>query len=252
MSTKKPTRIESIFNAGPRPGQETDSTAQIAKAAGLNLSPVRSTEIGKLKENPVSSKHFRDLSGDDFAKLKEDIKARGVLVPLVAMKDGTLLAGHNRLRAAREIGVEKVPVQWVEDELSRKDQEGFVIKDNVLRRQLSAQEKESLILSLYGEKIAESKHGGDRGNQFTGGKVKSNLAKQVEAETGIKEATAKKIIAKHKKAIAQKKTPTAEPLKALLAQLDKLKAEVQTLTLRLDAKKKEVSDLQKLIRQRQK
>lgn len=248
MSTKKPTRIESIFNAGPRPGQETDSTAQIAKAAGLNLSPVRSTEIGKLKENPVSSKHFRDLAGDDFAKLKEDIKARGVLVPLVAMKDGTLLAGHNRLRAAREIGVEKVPVQWVEDELSRKDQEGFVIKDNVIRRQLSATDKEFLILSRYGKQISEAKHGGDR----KGIKVHVNLAQQIEQETGIPAGTAKRLIAKHKKAIAQKKTPTAEPLKALLAQLDKLKAEVQTLELKLDAKKQAVTELQKLIRQRQK
>lgn len=79
-----------------------------------------------------------------------------------------------------------------------------------------------------------------------------NLAKQVEAETAIPAGTAQRIIAKHRKAIADRKTPKAESLKTLHAQLDKLKAEVQTITLRLEAKKKEIADLQKLIRKRQK
>ena len=221
----KQTKNQAVFGGltAARPGQDEPDAAQLAKAAGLTLSPVRSTDTGKLKENPISAKHFRDLGGEDFEKLKADIQARGILVPLVAMKDGTLLAGHNRLRAAKQIGLEKIPVQWVEDDLSRKDQEGFVIKDNVLRRQLSAEEKESLIVSLYGEQIRESKHGGDRGNQFTGGKVKVNLAKQIEQETGIKEATVKRIVAKHKKAQAKQKPQPKQ------SERQRLKAEIKTV-----------------------
>ena len=235
----KQTKLDAIKGGltSPRPGQDEPDTAQLAKAAGLTLSPVRSTDIGKLKENPISAKHFRDLAGADFEKLKADIQARGVLVPLVAMKDGTLLAGHNRLRAAKQAGLEKIPVQWVEDELSRKDQEGFVIKDNVLRRQLSAEEKEALIVSLYGKQIEESKHGGDR----KGIKIQVNLAKQVEQDTGIKAGTAQRIIAKHRKAQAAQRPQPPQ------TERQRLKADIKATEAKIKTKQREVKELRETL-----
>lgn len=35
--------------------------------------------------------------------------------PIIADADGVILAGHNRLKAARQLGMQTVPVLWVED-----------------------------------------------------------------------------------------------------------------------------------------
>jgi hypothetical protein len=84
-----------------------------------------------------------------------------------------------------------------------------VIKDNLLRRQLTAEQKSKLIADLYGEQIRQTQHGGARGNQHKKpAKVQVNLAKKIEAETGIKAGTAKRLIADIKRIDSQRKTPS--------------------------------------------
>src|SRR5207247_8812842 len=60
------------------------------------------------------------LSSDEYASLRADIAAHGVLVPLEATADGVLLDGHHRLQAALELGLQTVPVRIAEpqDELA--------------------------------------------------------------------------------------------------------------------------------------
>lgn len=178
---------------------ESEFTAP-KQAEGLTLSPVRRLPRLEVVLSEKNQKAFSPLSEPDFERLKADIAERGIIVPLILKRDKTLIAGHNRLRAAEALGLESVPVQYVETELSPESETAFVIKDNLLRRQLTAEQKESLILSLYGRQILEAKHGGARGNQHEkSAKVKFNLAKTIEAETGIKASTAKQIIAKARK-----------------------------------------------------
>lgn len=116
---------------------------------GTRLSDVQHVAPRILKANPLNSDFFREESDDYFSKLREDVRERGIIVPLLAKKDDTLLAGHNRLRVAIELGLESVPVQYVLDSLPEKAEREFIIKDNLYRRQFTTTEWIGLYKKLY-------------------------------------------------------------------------------------------------------
>ena len=102
-----------------------------------------------------------------------------MLIPLIAKPDGTLLARHNRLKIAKELKHKTIPVRIVESVITDTVELEILVKDNVLRRQLTAQQKKNLIKRLYGKEIMKAKHGGSRGNQH------SKQAKARETVNGI-------------------------------------------------------------------
>ena len=46
-----------------------------------------------------------DLTADEYAELKADIKTRGVMVPIEFDEQGNPLDGHHRLRICEELGI---------------------------------------------------------------------------------------------------------------------------------------------------
>ncbi len=173
--------------------------------AGAKLSPVKYVPTKELRENPLNKKYFKAENEDYVQKLTEDIKARGIIVPLIAKPDGLLLAGHYRLYVAKDIELPMVPVQHVLSDLTVEQEREFLLKDNVLRRQLTPPQKEHLIRELYGGEIFRDRRGGDR--KSTQAKIKSSheplkpLHKKVEEDTGgqITAGTAKRMLAKIRK-----------------------------------------------------
>lgn len=169
---------------------------------GVQLSEVKHISTLILKDNPINN-FFSNESPEYFESLKQDILERGIIVPLIAKEDNTLISGHNRLRVAKELGLTSVPVQYILQELTAQEERGFVFKDNILRRQLSASDKEVLIKKLYLDEIQKDNRGGDRKSQRS--KIKSSdellitLPDKIEAETGIKAGTVKRILAKLRK-----------------------------------------------------
>lgn len=70
------------------------------------------TEIDDIEEAEYNPRKMRPSS---FAKLKASIERWGLVDPLIVNKtNGRLVGGHQRLRAARDLGHEKVPVVYVE------------------------------------------------------------------------------------------------------------------------------------------
>lgn len=82
--------------------------------------------IGKLHEHPKNPRK-NDHAVDAIAN---SIKRFGFTSPIVANKDGTILAGHTRFKAAKKIGLETVPVVYVD--LNPTDAELLMIADNKL------------------------------------------------------------------------------------------------------------------------
>lgn len=215
---------------------------------GISLLPVQDINPEMLKPNP-DNKIFNPLSGKDYERLRDDIKERGIIDPLIIRQDKVLLTGHNRLRIALELKLKTIPVRKIESGLKPKEEKKFLVLDNLLRRQLSPAEKESLILEFYKDEILEDNRGGNRGNQFTKKEsAKSeisplpkskSLAKKIEEETGIKEATAKKIIAKKRKELLPKKANKSEPGKVTKSEPSK-----KDLQARLIQVRKEIKTLQ--------
>lgn len=116
---------------------------------GLHLSDVFYVKPSELRPNPFNSVLFKKESEEYFERMTSDIQERGIVVPLIAKNDGTLLAGHNRLSIAQKLKLGKVPVQYLEDTLDEQREKEFIIKDNIFRRQHAAEEWLSLYRTLY-------------------------------------------------------------------------------------------------------
>lgn len=82
--------------------------------------------IDKLHPHHKNPRH-NDHAVDSVAN---SIKRFGFTSPIVANKDGTILAGHTRFKASKQIGLETVPVVYVD--LSPVDAELLMIADNKL------------------------------------------------------------------------------------------------------------------------
>ena len=75
------------------------------------------------------------------AELNASVKAHGILVPLLVMLNGMLLAGHRRLLAAKDNGLETVPVIVTDRLLSDSEVRVIQLTENMQRADLSGWDK---------------------------------------------------------------------------------------------------------------
>jgi len=86
-----------------------------------------------LKPHPKNQDYYADLTSDKYAEVKRSIEAGGIRDPLWVLPDYTVIRGHQRLRIALELELERVPVE-VKD-VSPEEAEYLMIADNEERRQ---------------------------------------------------------------------------------------------------------------------
>ncbi len=82
-----------------------------------------------------------DLSPDEFDALLEDIRCRGVQLPIEVTTDDEILDGHQRLRACAQLEIKDYPVKVVAGLKTDQAKRHHAIKANVLRRQLRRRSK---------------------------------------------------------------------------------------------------------------
>ncbi len=118
--------------------------------------------IDSLKQNPLQDKFFSDLSSFDLGQLKRSLRQNGLKYPLEILSDGTILDGHQRLRAAQQLGWKSVPCLVCRDleaqgELACKQR---FFEANLHRRQLTPLQTVRCYRELYGDlKRQRSKQG---------------------------------------------------------------------------------------------
>lgn len=115
--------------------------------------------VGELKPYPGNPR-----VNDEAAKaVAESIREFGFRVPLVVEKDGTVIAGHTRLKAAKMLGLEKVPCVMAGD-LSEEEAAAFRLVDNKAAEaskwdySMLAEELESIDMDMtrFGFSIADT------------------------------------------------------------------------------------------------
>jgi len=108
---------------------------------------------------------FPLIEGKAFDDLVADIKANGLRDP-IEYQGNAILDGRNRLRACKEAGVtpeyKEIP--------SNVDPVKHIISRNIHRRHLTTAQRAAIAAEL-----ATMERGGDRGNQYTGGKRSNDL-----------------------------------------------------------------------------
>ncbi|GAB1537102.1 hypothetical protein ADMFC3_27330 [Geovibrio sp. ADMFC3] len=96
-------------------------------------------EVNQLKEHPDNKKYFDDIVGIEFEELKESIREKGFMNPLVIVRENSgylVIAGNQRLRAARELGITSVPC-LIKEFHSKNEEIQFLVEDNLRRRHLT-------------------------------------------------------------------------------------------------------------------
>jgi len=93
------------------------------------LGPIQWVDVGLLMPNP---KNRNDHPKKQIERLAEIIKFQGWRHPIiVSNQSGYIVAGHGRLLAAKELGLDKVPVQF--QDFENEDQEyAFCVSDNAI------------------------------------------------------------------------------------------------------------------------
>ncbi len=132
---------------------------------GLRFDPtVRYVAPSLLVPNPLNTSLFDDEPDEAVQALADDIRENGIHDALLAKADNTLLTGHNRLRAALQLGLSVVPVRYLLDALDAQAEARFMVADNLLRRHLSTEQKIKLYRYLYGDNFMQrmATHGGKR------------------------------------------------------------------------------------------
>ncbi len=86
-----------------------------------------------------------DLPAEEFQALKEDIRCRGVQLPIEVTTEDEILDGHQRLRACAQLGIKDYPVKVVAGLKTDQAKRHHAIKANVLRRQLTREQRRTLI-----------------------------------------------------------------------------------------------------------
>lgn len=83
----------------------------------------------KIKDIHPYEKNPRVISDEAIEKVANSIKEFGFKVPIVIDKDGTVVTGHTRLKAAEKLGMTEVPC-IVADDLTPEQIKAFRLADN--------------------------------------------------------------------------------------------------------------------------
>lgn len=89
---------------------------------------VKKVNINDLKPHPKNPRVHPDSA---IEKLERSIKEFGWTNPILVSRDGYILAGHARLKAAKKAGLEEVPVIYLPLEGAKA--EAYLIADNKLQ-----------------------------------------------------------------------------------------------------------------------
>lgn len=79
--------------------------------------------IKNLKQHPKNEYFFDNVTGEKWNEFKESIKRNGIREPILITQDNMIVSGHQRYRAAKELGMDEVPCRT----------EQYASEDEILR-----------------------------------------------------------------------------------------------------------------------
>lgn len=64
--------------------------------------------INDLHPHPQNNYFFDDMTGEKWSEFLESVKMRGVIEPIVITSDKTIVSGHQRVRACKQLGINEI------------------------------------------------------------------------------------------------------------------------------------------------
>lgn len=100
---------------------------------------VEKWQLNKLKPHPQQQEIFRSPTVEEIDRLAASMQSEPVTTLVEILPDGTIVCGHSRVQAARQLGWTELDV-WVREDLAAQGHAAVIrrlINDNFVRRQLS-------------------------------------------------------------------------------------------------------------------
>jgi ParB family chromosome partitioning protein len=91
----------------------------------------------KVQDIRVDEQVRKSCDPKEMAELTASVKAHGILQPVLVMKNGRMLAGHRRLKAAIAAGLECVPVIVADEVLTDSQIKVIQLTENIQRSDLT-------------------------------------------------------------------------------------------------------------------
>ena len=119
-----------------------------------------------LKPHPRNGEFFDDMDGQKWKDFLQSVRTSGIIEPIIVTQDLVIVSGHQRVRAAKAIGILKIAVEvrhYADDDKVLKD----LIETNIMQRGLGNTNPVKLAKCIAElERILGIRNGGDRGNQY--------------------------------------------------------------------------------------
>lgn len=137
------------------------------------MSEYKKMKISDLKPHPKNEEIYGQ--NENISDLVKKIKRSGQVHTLVATSKGVVLAGHRRLRACKELGIEEVDVEIIDFDTPEQEIE-YLIDNNATREKTEVQKareaRELKEVETILAKKRQSANGGDKKSD----KYKSEMA----------------------------------------------------------------------------
>lgn len=158
----------------------------LSKKKGKQMS--QQINISVLKPHPKNNEFFDDLNGEEFERLKNSIKDEKIYTDILVSPDMTIISGHQRIRAAKELGMTLVPIKIDEDLQDEKSKLRALISNNFGRRKNNPA-KDRKALATYVE-LKGYGYGGNRSSRDQSGLLNlDEIAKELNiSKTNLKRA----------------------------------------------------------------
>lgn len=120
-----------------------------------------------LKPHPRNGEFFDDMDGQKWKDFLQSVKTSGIIEPIIVTQDLVIVSGHQRVRAAKAIGILKIAVEvrhYADDDKVLKD----LIETNLMQRGIGNVNPIKIARCIVElERIAGIKRGGDRKSSET-------------------------------------------------------------------------------------
>lgn len=144
---------------------------------------ITNVSIDVLKVHPRNTEFFDDISGKEYEEFKNSIQEEGFVNEIIVAPDMTIISGHQRYKAAKELGIELVPVRIREDLLDEEKKLKVLLTAN-FQRSRNSESKQRKVISEY-VRLCGYKHGqvggghGQTSQNGNSGMTLEEIAKQL-------------------------------------------------------------------------
>ena len=148
------------------------------------MSSITKISTDVLKVHPRNQEFFDDISGEDYEQFKSSIKEDGIISEIIVAPDMTILSGHQRFKAAKELGMETVPVRIREDVQTEDEKLRILLAANFGRRQNDSAKQRKVAAEYVA--LCGYRNGDNQWVRQNGGASKLTL-KEIAAQLGTTE-----------------------------------------------------------------